>query len=579
MTPAMASAISVVRRRVRGASCDLLPLLLASLALAGCSDELEVRYRGRLQVSTEPMRIVLPMLGAEQARAIVADEDDVLWVVPFEEGEPCELGRVRALSSYRVSSDYRISLRYDADDGSELVRFVDAECEQHLSPVADAGPTALVNGHILAQVGEGLMAFDPWEDEQVTISEQVTEVGPLALNGANVAGLWVLEGDRLVTRSFEGELLRSVDEGVIDLDIAHSADSRVVYANDEGIFIIDASGLPGSRERLADTGCALRTEFVAQGVGRRHVTALSPCAERRLVTIDSVGRAEPVVVEHASHVRSYWNRAVLDGAEAQVWTFYITEVDDERHSFLSRPGGDATELPVALPTSRATLWPWPHGDFEDAYGRWLIVDQTGALGLWDDEDGWMPLAEAVEDVALGPSGWMVLHDFADGLGTLSAILPDGTLEEIAYDVPGGGLYDIAGTGPPAGTIPLRPSLTGAVVHEARDGSATLSSLGSTPGALTTLAEDIGPGSLRGFQIRLRGKELAAETEPMGALGYLHRYDPEREVGELAVRLDDGRTFPIDRDVGNYRPSDSQLRPGMLYAIPDGPRQGVWFAPQ
>ncbi|MDH5673095.1 MAG: hypothetical protein OEZ06_13145 [Myxococcales bacterium] len=553
-------------------------------ALWACSDGIEVRYRGRSQVSDTPMRVVRPLMAGEQAHLVAADDDGGLHILPLDGGEACPLPSARAVAFFRRDDAYRLALRVERDDGHDEIRFLDTECKPHLEPAVDAGRTRMDGKVIFAELAGRLVAFDPWEDTQVTVSPLATELGPRAAPTRDrPGGLWLLEEEALVIRSPEGELLEEAARGVTEIGFAHRSDALFVYSNHEGIHSIQSDG--EEARRLYDSGCRLRSQLLPPGPKpERHITALSPCEEGTLIAITDLDADEPSIVEFAQGVRRWWTRAAPAGGSLAVFTFYTTQLEQQERSFVARSDGTALELPLQL-GDEPTIWPWmgsdgvSEADFGDGHGAWLIIDASHGLGLWTEQDGFKPIHPAAKRLMRTAGGWLVLHDAIDGLGSLSAIAPDTSLEPLARDVLDAGALELEVTPRMAGAVTTLPETAGALMHDMSQGVGTLSALHRAPAELVALAEGVKPSSVDAFYTYLRGASVIAASEPVVSLSLLQSFDAETSTGDLVIVMEGGREFFIDREVANARASDSRQRAGIVYSIPEGKRRGIWFAPQ
>lgn len=570
-------------------------------AATACDDSLEVDYRGRRKLAEGNFRVALPLLFGSERYVLASDEDrGALVLVPFDGSKACELGNASRAVAYWTSDGLRVGMFHEEEDGSESVQFFDADCEPHLDPVSGIVSSTFASGSVLAETIEGhLLAIDPWRDRVRVVSEGFARRGPYARDLlGNTIGVWLLEGDSLLRRDFEGEALGEPIEGVTALTAVSDGAEELVYVDGEGTHLLSVDR--EEHRRLYDPGCGPRLELRAAWLeheGPRRVTLLSPCEERRLVAIDLPEGGEsvaPVVTTYASNVASWWHRTVLLPFEPGTlelfgtWTFYRTpgesEGDPER-VWVAPPDGEAAELGVDI-DSGSRLWPWlgapDRAAWTSSHGRWLAVTRDAVLGTWSSEDGFEPIAEQVERLGLAeldaaPSyAWVTLHAVTDGVGTLSRVSASGVLETLATEVPPEGVLDFSPASGGAGVIRLEPPDYDAVVRRSDGSTGELVLLGPE---MTTIATGVPPDAVRVFKIELRGTDLAQEAEPMGALGYLHDFDSEDEVGALSVRLEDDRSFAIDEDVSGYRPSSDYFEPGIVYTIGVGERRGLWFAAQ
>jgi hypothetical protein len=574
--------------------------LAASSLLAACDTDIDVDYAGRRLIAEGDWDIRLPLLFGGDRKMLVADADATLHILPFDDSsEPCEVGRPRNAVAYWSDEGLRMGLRNSDSDSTDALHFIDADCKETLGPLGSVVETAFIDGKIFATTENGDMhALDPWARTSKRIARGVTDRGPTARDeDGRSAGMWLLEGDHLLARDFDGELLYEGAEGVSSIVSAHRNDDRFAYVNADGVHVISTDN--ERNDFVHEAGCQLRMHVSPKTPTVRRLTLLSPCEDKRLVAIDHGVRPrdEPPTIDieeiAPSQVSTWWHRAVVSPAGTSTWTTYVTQEPRDnpeeprvRHTFLRNPDGETREMGVVL--SRGTpMWPWLEDvDWSEGFGRWLARTDAGQLGFWSEDEGWSPIAEWVDTIAqalvevddLGRvhAGWVVLHDFDGNVATLSRLSSDGELTELATDVPREGLIDLAPTGTPSGSLVLAPALIDGVIHDAKGGTGTLSLILET---LIPLSTGVLPGQIRLFEIELRGSDIVAEAEPEPALAFLSDVPADERLGKLKIQLLDGREFDIDDDVSSFRPSNDFARPGIAYTVARGPRKGLWFAAQ
>ena len=575
-------------------------VLLASSWLTACDTRIDVDYAGRRLVAAGDWDIRLPLLFGGDRKMLVADAQATLHILPFDDdSEPCEVGRPNSAVAYWSGEGLRIGLRNRDTDTTDELQFIDADCKPTLGPLGRVIDTTFVSNFILAQTDNGdLHALDPWARTSKRIARHVVARGPMARDAkANPVGMWLLEGDHLLARDFEGELLYDAAKGVTEMVSAHRNDDRFAYINDKGLHVIATDN---SRDDVVhEGGCRLRMHVSPTVSSLRQLTLLSPCEDKRLVAIDHRVRPrdEPPTVDVQEiaprDVATWWHRPVLSPAGSDTWLAYVTQErgpneDDPpvRRTFLVRPDGEQTEMDVVLDRGDP-MWPWLQGvDWSQGFGRWLARTAQGELGFWSQEEGWVPIAPWVDTIAhalvetdaLGRvfAGWIVLHDFDGSGATLSHLDGDGTLHELATQVPREGLIDLSPESIPAGSLATQPPLIDAVIHDADGGTGTLSFIAQT---LHPISQGVLPGEIRLFEIEVRGSDIVAEAEPQPALAFLSNVPADDRLGTLTIQLLDGREFEIDSEVSSFRPSNDFARPGVAYTVGRGPRKGLWFAAQ
>lgn len=583
----------------RPARVALAALLLSCGVIGACSDGLEVDYRGRRLIAKGDFRVALPLLFGSERYVLAAEADTPgLQLLHFDDSKGCDLGEANRAVAYWTVDGLRIGMYDENEDGTLRVRFLDDTCEPHLDPIDGLADASFASGLVLGEAADGrLLAIDPWHDRVRTLSKALTRRGPYARDVLdNVTGVWLLEGTRLLRRDFEGEPLGDAIDGVERIASPRDSALEFLYGTSKGTFLLSVDG--EEEQRVYDTGCAPRLERRAiwsTEQGERRVSLLSPCDDKHLVAVD-IGQDEQLrTTEYADHVLNWWYRTVVgasDPAHAlpETWTFYRTEPEAEgtpERVWVARPSdAKAVEIDADI-NGGSALWPWigvpgTEAEWTKGHGVWLFVTSDGVLASWSASTGFMPIAQGVARLGLGPLdtdgrlAWLTLHDAEDGLGTLSRISFRGALETVAEAVPPDGLVDLGAGGEGSGVIKMTPPDFDGVLRDFDGAKGEIALLGPT---LFPIASDVPPNAIREFAVQLRGGDIAHEAEPIGAIAYLHEFDAERGVGTLVIRLADGRSFEIDHDVQSYRPSNDPVEPGIVYAIGAGARRGIWFARQ
>ena len=561
-------------------------LLIALAGVVSCDSELDLRYHGRQLVAEGEYRALAMFADGHDEFALALDRahDDEMALLPFG-GKPCRVGQVAAYYAVRGASDVRRDLRlvlFDSDDEPRGLRFVDTQCRQVGAAVQDVIDTRVVfSGFLLSIDGGRLLLVDPWAERTRVVSEQLTEIGSSAdvlssRTAPATPAVWLLEDDQLVLRDYDGNALRRAGDGVNDIAVARQSQA-MIFSDRRGTYRLGHEGY--APQRIGDSGCKLRYESAVRGSqGFDLAMMLSPCAEGRLVALDPDGRQR----EFSSHVVDYFRRLFGDeDGKPEDFTFYVTQDDEgaDKRYFMAPPDPytDAIELDVPI-SSRSTLL--PIGLRRGVARAWLITtdEEDARGGVFTEELGFVEAVRGVRSVAVSRAGLLVLHDYADGTGTLSMLSSTAALTTVAHDVPAQGLVDTGAFGiddPVATLSSLRQ--VDLVLHDVDGDIGTLSRI-EDDGRLTRLADDVPVWSPSSYFTSLRGGQLLDATRSAVVLSYLRDFDRDAGAGTLSVIDPNERSVVLDEHVTSHVSSGDSSRRGVLYSTA-GPMPQVWFVQQ
>ncbi|MDH5672518.1 MAG: hypothetical protein OEZ06_10240 [Myxococcales bacterium] len=552
----------------------LLPVLVAA-----CSSDLELRYHGRKQLSDGAYEVHGSLAHDAQQWALVSefDADDALSLLPFDGQPGCALpAQVARIFAVGTGLGLRLGI-YDRRQRPRGLRFIDADCEPHLEPLDATLEVSFRGGGFLVRSADrSLRWLDPWNDRSHTLSQSADGLGIFVVRpgsaGYGAEGLWVLEGDALLLRDFAGKEIERVGEGVREFAMAADR-SEMIFGDSLGVHRLRSDG--SAPETLAGPGCELSYER-ANNDG--YVAAFyAPCDERRLRVVmppdDRVVEIDQGVQWHFRH-----HDIQLSGA-THTWTFYETRsvengIEQIGHHLLWSDLETRTELDVALgPDSFATPI-----DTSEPPGRWLLSsgETPPRLGAWSAETGFVEITDDFRALLWSPMGPLVFHHLDDGgVGQLE-LLERGQLVSLAAGVPSEGLLGL----PTPADVERLPGLIviDAVIHDYDGEVGTLSRITRDSG-LEELARGVPPAKIDRYATYLRGAELVDRLQTATILAYLENFDPSAGSGRLSALLEHGAPAVIDEGVGSYVSSSDVGIAGLLYAIPSGNRQGLWFARQ
>lgn len=306
-----------------------------------------------------------------------------LEVIPFGEGESCELGWTQIYSIPGVphpdgttvtNPDARLPF---VDNADRTLKFADLDCTLHPPALAEAGvfqpivdhATGLVTGFLAKDAANRLHFLDPASDVSRLLAENVS-TWMLHENR-----LWLLESTQLVVRELDGTEVARVGTNVTRF-IPSWSRGEVILADGPDLYLLtDLAQPPG----LLEAG-ACEPQYLSSTPPL--LAFLSPCAQRRLAVLDLDSQERS---EYADNVGSFRQ---LNG-----WIFYVT----------GPPGT----------YSVGELWAVPPG-----FSPYKVGDNgfLWSIGF------------------LAPDRYLVMLDVADNRGRLGTWWVDQEFFEIAADV-------------------------------------------------------------------------------------------------------------------------------------------------
>lgn len=512
------------RRTVSGVRSVSLRAAVAAILLAGCGDPGPVRavhevLDRTLVASGRYAR--LGLLGsAEEEAHVFADRDGALVVVPLRGGEPCEVGPAH----------------WTLPVG--LVEFVDP-------------PFYAV---VLHPMTPRLWYFDDendagWGDLRWTDADCRTRA-PLvddAVEWGWLGSLWRTGGGdvyRVDYRSGEAAFVRS---GV----------DRVVGGNAAGMWLVERGALvlrdPEGAAEIARFGTGVREAAVAMDFG----------AAAAFVDEDGLSLVDGTTLEVEGPIATdACTPAFLPELSLGQVTLSFRSPCAESRLGLHVPG----EAGVRSFDAGVTGVRWLSGGWifyvvgaepGARIGRLFAVPPGADAAVLVGEAGDLDAVSALEIAGGVPGDFLVVVDHDGQGGTLGRWTADGLvpLVEDATD-PVAANWSIAAPGAEVGTRVL-----------------ALQGFEGERGALVVVdpygesVREIGDGVPRdGFRFS------AAEA----SVDYVDRWDGAAGSGRLRTySISDRRASTIDEGVSELRPV-LWPEPGLLYAIPDGDRAGIWF---
>jgi hypothetical protein len=364
------------------------------------------------------------------------------------------------------------------------------------------------------------LSVDPWEEQ---IEELATSVEQFEMSGDD---LWTLEAGQLIVRR-QGRIEARIGADVTEIHPGPGGSGWGVFVDAGNLFQVEVGEEPELvREDVCDVAHV-------GGSDERILRYFSPCATRRLVA-DSLRLFEDdeVFEEDVMAIRTF----EVSVRGSYIFQFWVGNPGDEAGTLFYRRAGLA---PVEVGPD-APLW---MDDVLEA-SNWAVIDWNGESGslvpLWD----WPfePVAHGfAEQNSLG-----ILSDFDGTTGTLHAVRNNELADELGRHVP------------------PRATRGRAFVADSQDGIV---------GDLFVVEE----GARRFIAHDVEREAFSFSENLSSVLIYLDEFDVRTGAGKLhALLLDSGDRLRLSNDVGAYVEMGLP-KPGVLYRVERGSRQGLWFA--
>jgi hypothetical protein len=375
------------------------------------------KYRGLKVGRAGPSEDVDPFVLA------LRDPDEnggTLSVIPFGDGESCELGRVRTYSIPGVrhpdgttvtNPEVRLPFTAEADG---TLRFADLDCNLHPPELPEAGflqpvvdhQSQLVTGFLVTDWSNRLFFLDPWNDVTRLIAENVSAW--ILYNQQ----LWLLEQTQLVVRELDGSEVARVGTNVTSF-IPSWSRGEFVLVDGPNLYLL--SDLAQPPELIESNAC--EPQFFSSTPSQ--LAFLSPCSQRRLVVLDLETRER---IEYAESVGAFRDLG---------WIFYVT-------------GPPGTYSVGELWTVPPGFDPYKVGDngflwnisllSPDRYLVMLdVVDNRGRLGTWWVDQEFFEVATDVTKFTTMYDRVTILTGSNGVTGTLSVLDPDDFTEQLRIE--------------------------------------------------------------------------------------------------------------------------------------------------
>lgn len=491
------------------------------------------------------------------------DEGTDVVIVPYPDGEPCRISP--AIDFDRISSRIDVALpgvfavQETADTtGRGTINLVNFDCEGVLPSVKDARiprvlfPSEDPQGMLIIN-GEGVLSMiKPDAKDLLEIAADVT----LARTSQDY--VFASRKGKVVVFGKDLEKITEIGENVIDFFPQNGKTVALALLDQNGLSIWNAEdGLI----RLSNTACA-PTYW-----GSDTLAYYDPCEERRLqVYVDQakVGLSGkgPVILDGPSGVATLDRQNLRWASVAGTAELGLLLADQAQLSgalVVATVPADA-----AVKSSHVALDVQQLSEGNTTFlGTEILTEydgQSGTLVLVERDDegkptGLAPLAKKVTRLFGGTvySDRGILNNFDGTVGDLVVLNADSSEPEELL------------SGVPNQVIEVEPE-TGrfAILGRSKDGHI---------GSLYLSANDAGPLKEIGKEVLLNSARFM--EQPRG-VAYLSGEGSEPTAKLKAYLIDSGLTVTIHSGVDEYRtlPWPS---PGILYSVPSGEDQGLWYA--
>ena len=555
-------------RRVAACARRAFALASATLGLLGCDLGANFGDLGRQLLDPEVRGIeapgrrwvegphyelnVLADAGGERyAAALNADSE--LVIIDFERENYCRAGKILRYDG-PVSARARPSLipilveRARGDAQPELLlTFTTFDCQRtaFAVPVTGLGsqpigglPDGSGSALLVRSADGGLLLVDPWAETISRVAGLVRNEDPAVAFGRFLwvdSGVIVISNDRLEPIAAIGQQVVAVTASPEDAQLAY-----IEAGAEEGVggtlFTVDARGREEPREVAKD---ACRAMYLTLD-GRRHLSYLSPCAERQLVLRDVRDDTTRIIDSDVAG----WP-AVRNLSGQSVLTYITTESRETSEGTLWLVAGDRPKVAIAENTRVGP------STVENG-GLLAVLDWAstgGRLVQWRD-DGLTEVAHGV--IEIGPLGRMdnrdltLLGNYDGQTGDLLRLRDDLSTEVLAQGVP------------------TQAGSEDAFIANFQDGAGDLMLLDRSDGSSEPLASGV---ARRAFIF----------TQQFNAIMMLTDRDTESRTNTLRVHLLHSRREYVLHDGVTEAREVAFPSPGIIYNVVSGADAGVWFA--
>jgi hypothetical protein len=498
----------------------------------------------------------------------VVDGNRTLAITPFEGGNTCNVNvgpKDRTYRAWLFGPRNPLGLTFPfmvTTDKVAQLHFMNPSCEEVLPPLDSDSlpfwpgtqPTESVPGYLTLERNGDLSLLEPWDKKETTLAQGVRWIQPLGKK------FWSLERPEddpkgafgIVVRDEGFEVLGRIDD-VQEVVPTTDAKERAAYLQNDELYVATLPDLEPMGPIDADV---CRPRFPG-GFRGRGISYYSPCGSRTLniygsarLSDEGPGKTDRKYVLKSGSVgdpviqfledRAVVFQATTDGADPETITLWGGFLGKELERI-----GDAPFTRDDSCHEHSIRLSSVNDEFQ------LFMDVACDVGRLIR---WKPGSE-VREVATGVrqcEGSICLANFDGETGDAVFVTGTGTVRKLASRVPEDGIN------------PSDDGLALIADYDVKTGAGTL--LVGTPQGKNL--EEFATGvQIYGYQF----------LQNLKAVAYLRDFDPEGGTGVIGVRvLETGDTFDTGIRASEFR-EVGWPRPGMLYVVPKGDQQGIWFA--
>lgn len=569
------------RNRPGAPSCSSRTLLACAL-LCGCDLQSGYEELGRGLTDRKP-RLEHPgrrltqlelsdfdLGGDREGNAIVGGLIDTnagrqLTMIQVESGARCEVGPAEKLLfvvNSPMESPHALAVYFERLTAEPPTRpqfasfawyrgdlaFADESCRASSVRIPDARLIAIhwnyEDSWLLVSAGSrALWKVDPWGETQTLVADAIDE---LRIGSANE--YWSRESGALVLRDYQLTSETRFGEGVREFALSSDPNRLLAaFVDDRGLHRIRYIDQEPTSEALDEPdACGVRLD---NGL----MTYFSPCQSRRLVLRDLDTGQLAVVDEQVEDGYRLLYEGSEDGNLRMAAYYSKPDLPDARSTTYRRVFSPPTaQQPMTLAAVERVA--------EDVALDTLTIDpqRRRYIGGRNDAGGvlyelaadGLPRALAERVVELSYDGLQALAAFDGTVGDLVAVGQDGATTLLANGVPRGYLQSTH-------------------VLSAFDGSVGRLVRMTSPGSPLPTVEPVAE------RVPMFGYDSFGATDIGYGFAVLSELNDETAVGRLGVTWN-GEQVDLGPGVREFS-SVYYPKPGVLYAVRDGKRTGIWYA--
>lgn len=473
-----------------------------------------------------------------------------LAIFPFGGGPGCRTGPANSYLSSYFSTRSELPLYFpfiEQPSGSaRRLHLTGSECQEPIAPIENTGfpliPPSLGDppGYLALTGGSDLLFLEPWVPKQTTIATDAhgTQILP--------DKIWSIEGGNLVARTHAFDVLARFGTNVTEFATTTETVARTAFVDGGALFVVTDDFKTVTQ--IEPDACKVG---FPSGFRGRGLSYYAPCASERLVLYGSPLLSDP------GPGQSDQKFPLSDSATGNPQIAFSG--DQGFVFFVSNSDPNATN---------GTLWGGAIGSTLESIAAGPQLDGRRAPIIQLEGTSWRMLVEVTARVGRliqwnpGATPNTIAESVAEEDDPLAIVNYDGKVGDLAI-LDSVGISAIVAKGVPRGGIDVEPR-----------GIAAITEFDGTSGTLLASPADASRFDAVAPQVSLKGFGV---IQSLAAVAYLHDYDPRSRSGMLGVRvIESGDTF----DTG-VRASEwvevGWPQPGLLYVVPNGNHQGIWFA--